>query len=196
FIMINDILITGVGGQGTVLASRLIAAAALEKGYFTRTAETIGMAQRGGSVVSHVRIDSKNKNSLIFDKMADSIIAFEPCEAVRCLVKLKDRGKIIVNLNPIVPVVSTLGGTEYNLENIINIIKEKQSDAIFIDGNDIAKKAGNEKAVNVVLLGVALKQGLINFEYEFFEKIIEKNVPEKFKQLNLRALKMGFNATV
>ncbi|MEG0664529.1 MAG: indolepyruvate oxidoreductase subunit beta, partial [Clostridia bacterium] len=157
--MINDILITGVGGQGTVLASRLIAAAALEKGYFTRTAETIGMAQRGGSVVSHVRIDSKNKNSLIFDKMADSIIAFEPCEAVRCLVKLKDRGKIIVNLNPIVPVVSTLGGTEYNLENIINIIKEKQSDAIFIDGNDIAKKAGNEKAVNVVLLGVALKQG-------------------------------------
>ncbi|MEG0230079.1 MAG: indolepyruvate oxidoreductase subunit beta [Oscillospiraceae bacterium] len=194
--MINDILITGVGGQGTVLASRLIAAAALEKGYFTRTAETIGMAQRGGSVVSHVRIDSKNKNSLIFDKMADSIIAFEPCEAVRCLVKLKDRGKIIVNLNPIVPVVSTLGGTEYNLENIINTIKEKQSDAIFIDGNDIAKKAGNEKAVNVVLLGVALKQGLINFEYEFFEKIIEKNVPEKFKQLNLRALKMGFNATV
>lgn len=167
--LVNNILVAGVGGQGTVLASRLIAAAALELGLFVRTSETIGMAQRGGSVVSHVRINSENNSSLIPFHTADLIIGFEQTEVLRNIKRLKIDGKIIVNKKSN---VKPLDG----LEN-----------AIFVDAAEIAEKSGSIKAVNTVMIGAAIKNQLIDFEADFMKNIIKNIIPEKYLDLNIKA---------
>lgn len=167
----KDILITGIGGQGTVLASRLIAAAALEMGLFVRTSETIGMAQRGGSVVSHVRIDSENKSSIIPLHTADLIIAFDQNEALRCIKRLKPDGKMIVNINNMTPPNNEL--ERYN--------------PIMIDGYTIAEQSGSYKAVNTVLIGAAIKHKVLEFDADFMKRILMNTIPQKYIDLNIRA---------
>ena len=127
-----DILITGTGGQGTVLASRLLAASALEAGFFTRTSETIGMAQRGGCVTSHVRIDAKDKNPLIPKNSADLIIGFEPAEVVRELHRLAPGGKCIVNTRAIQPVTASLTGKGYDPAPMFEYIKKNARESVFV----------------------------------------------------------------
>jgi indolepyruvate ferredoxin oxidoreductase beta subunit len=176
--IINDIIIAGVGGQGTVLASRLIAAAAMKNGQFVRTAETIGMAQRGGSVVSHVRIDSKNKSSLIPPGTAGLLIAFDANEAVRNSAFLKNGAHCIINLKKNQP------------------LPDIYKSAVFIDGISIAEKAGSTKAVNTVLIGAASGCGFLGFDKEYMLDVIKEIFPLKYTELNIKAFEYGYNEVV
>lgn len=189
-----DILISGVGGQGTVLASRLIAAAAIKQGSFARTSETIGMSQRGGCVVSHVRINSEKFSSIIPFESANMIIAFELAEAARNLARLSEDGCCIINTQIIKPVSASLGASQYDAEEITKYIKNSTKEVYFIDGYNIAKEVGTVKAVNVVLLGAATAVGKMPFSREVMLEAIIENVPQKFRDLNRKAFEMGFES--
>ncbi len=188
-----DILIAGVGGQGTVLASRLLAASAIKEGYFARTSETIGMAQRGGCVVSHVRIESREANPIIPFGAADLLIGFEPAEAARSIGRLSGNGKCIVNTREIKPVTASLQAVSYAVEPIYEFIRSSSSNAIFLDGYALAEEAGSVKALNIVLLGAAAGAGFLPFDKDQLEKAIEENVSRKFLELNRKAFNIGFS---
>ena len=187
-----DILISGVGGQGTVLASRLIAAAAIRQGVFARTSETIGMSQRGGCVVSHVRLNSENSSAIIPFGNANMLIAFELSEAARSLPRLRKDGCCIVNTQTIRPVSASLGTSQYDSDQIREFIKNNSFEVHFIDGYRIAEKAGNVKTVNVVLLGAAAAVGRIPFGREVILEAIVENVPQRFRDLNKTAFELGY----
>ncbi|MCE5287589.1 MAG: indolepyruvate oxidoreductase subunit beta [Pelosinus sp.] len=188
-----DCLLAGVGGQGTVLASKIIAQTAMSKQVFARSSETIGMAQRGGSVVSHVRIGSRDCSPAIPNGMADLIIGFEPAEAVRNIGILKPAGKLIINTNPVIPVTASLGGASYHVEDILKYLKNSAHEAIFVDGQKLVAAAGTAKALNVIMLGVAIKKGLLPFSREDILKTIADKLPSKFVALNSKALEVGYN---
>lgn len=191
--MNKNILICGVGGQGTVLASRLIASALMEKDKFVRTAETIGMAQRGGCVVSHVRIGSENKSSIIPLKKADLLISFEPAEAVRNLPRLSDDGGCVVNTQTIMPVTTSLGGISYNTEKVLGTLKSSVKNLVLIDAHSLAIKAGSPKAVNVVLLGASIRAGFLEITLDEVSEILIKMLPQKLHEINLKALQLGYS---
>ncbi len=188
-----DCLLAGVGGQGTVLASKIIAQTAISKQYFARTSETIGMAQRGGCVVSHVRIGDQNCSPAIPLGMADLIIGFEPAEAVRNLGFLKPHGQLLVNTKPIIPVTASLGGVSYQVADIIQYLQKIGQQVVFIDGQKLCAAAGTSKVLNVVMLGVAIKQALLPFSQEEVLQTISDNLPAKFMDLNKKALEIGYN---
>ena len=131
--MNKNIVLCGVGGQGTVLASKLIAAAAMKKGISVMSAETIGMAQRGGSVFSHIRLGEHLHSPMIAKGTADIIIGFEPAEAVRMLPYLKEHGQVIVSSHAIMPVTSTLSGADYNGKEMILYLKKVVSNLLVVD---------------------------------------------------------------
>lgn len=186
--MNTNCLLCGVGGQGTVLASKLISAAAMKKGLKARSAETIGMAQRGGCVVSHVRIGDQIYSPLIPKGRADVIIAFEPAEAVRCLPYLKKNGTVIVNTKPVIPVTASLGIGNYTGAEMIQYLREHVQNLIIVNGDEIAEKLHSAKALNVALLGAAAKSGALGLSIEELEDVILERIPEKFRELNLNAL--------
>lgn len=189
--MTKNVLLCGVGGQGTVLASRLIALAAMEKGMEARGAETIGMAQRGGSVVSHVRIGEEIHSPMIPFGQAEVIIGFEPAEAVRCLPYLKEGGCVVVSPLPIRPVTSSLGNGNYTGDEMMEYLKKNVPNLIVVDGTAICRECGSPKVLNVALLGAAISSGLIGISQEEMEAAIVCRVPEKFKEMNLKALELG-----
>lgn len=148
-----DLLITGVGGQGAILASDIIGKAAVVSGIPIRAAETHGMAQRGGSVVNHIRLGS-DFGSMIPKKGADIMLALEPMEAVRYLDFLKDGGVIIVNTQPIIPVTVTSGMAKYpDVQEILDTLSEKYIVKAF-NADDLAYEAGSRLAINVAMVGV------------------------------------------
>ena len=187
----KSLLLCGVGGQGTVLASRILAQAAMEEGKFARTAETIGMAQRGGCVVSHVRIDSKECSPLVPLGKADIIIAFEPGEAVRNLPFLKQDGIVIVCDNPICPVTASLAGIEYDSAKMIDYIKSKVEKVIVVDGNKICEECGSSKVVNVALVGTIIKSGAVEISEEAVKKVLKSKLKPEFLDMNMKALLLG-----
>lgn len=187
----KSLLLCGVGGQGTVLASRILAQAAMEEGKFARTAETIGMAQRGGCVVSHVRIDSKDCSPLVPLKKADILIAFEPGEAVRNLPYLKPEGIVIVCDNPICPVTASLAGIEYDSRKMIDYIKSKVDRVIVVDGNKICEECGSSKVVNVALVGTIIKTGAAELLEESVKKVLKSKLKPEFIDMNMKALTLG-----
>lgn len=189
--MTKNVLLCGVGGQGTVLASRLISLAAMEKGMEARGAETIGMAQRGGSVVSHVRIGEEIHSPLIPHGGAHVLIGFEPAEAVRCLPYLRKGGCVVVSPAPIRPVTASLTGGAYTGREMMEYLERAVDNLVVVDGAAISRECGSEKVMNVALLGAATASGLIGISLEEMEAAIEKRVPEKFKDMNMKALKMG-----
>lgn len=188
-----DVLLAGVGGQGTVLASKIIAQAAMDHQAFVRTSETIGMAQRGGCVVSHVRIGTQECSSAIPMGMADVIIGFEPAEAVRNILFLKPAGKVLVNTKPIIPVTASIGGGNYPLTDIIDYLQKVNPQVVMVDGEKLCKVAGSAKVLNVVMLGVGIKEGLLPFSKENILQTIRENLPQKIIQLNCRALEIGYD---
>ncbi|MBQ5988879.1 MAG: indolepyruvate oxidoreductase subunit beta [Oscillospiraceae bacterium] len=188
--MNKDILLCGVGGQGTVLASKLIASAAMRDGNIVHSAETIGMAQRGGSVTSHVRIGEKASAPLIPLGSADLILAFEPSEAVRNLKYLKKDGVVIVNSVPVKPVTESLKSTGYDGSEMIEYLKKKCS-VIVVDAEKICSELGSSKIFNVAILGVALGTGKTGLKKEHVVAEIKERVKERFVDLNLRALEKG-----
>lgn len=191
FAMISNCLLCGVGGQGTVLASKLIAAAAMEKGLEVKTAETIGMSQRGGCVASHVRVGKDIHSPQIPLGEADVLIAFEPAEAVRCLPYLKKGGAAIVSSRAIVPVSSTIGGIQYSAEQMTEYLRSRVERLVLVDTDEAAARLGTSKAVNVALLGAAIRSGGIpQISEEDMEKAVGKLIKPQFLELNLRALKL------
>ncbi len=192
--MSRNCLLCGVGGQGVVLASKLIACAAMETGLFVRTSETIGMAQRGGSVVSHVRMGEDIFSPMIPKGSADVILAFEPAEAVRSLDYLrrgKEEGIVIVNQKSIQPVTAALGGQEYDGRRMLDFLKENVKRLYLVDGEEICRQAGSHKVLNVALLGVAAADGALGMGQAEMEDEIKRRVKPQYQEMNLKALKLG-----
>ena len=188
--MNKDILICGVGGQGTVLASKIIAAAAMEEGSPVHSAETIGMAQRGGSVTSHVRIGGEAYSPMIPFGGADMLLAFEPGEAVRNLRYLKKGGIAVVNTSAVKPVTESLKETGYDGSEMTAYLKEKCS-CIFVNAEEVCRPFGSTKFFNIIMLGVAAGSGHLGLEKDTLLKQIEQRVPSRFLEVNLRAFQTG-----
>lgn len=186
-----DVVITGVGGQGTVLASRIIAKAAMDAGWEVRTSETIGMAQRDGHVVSHVRIGRNLTSALIPQGSADVLLSFELAEGVRGVAQLKDGGKAIVNEDIIVPTSVSVGISTYNSEAVRDYLVKKLDNLNFISAAKIAAAAGNIKAVNVVLLGAFSTLPDLPFSAEKLLEAVLDTVPSKFREVNEKAFELG-----
>ena len=190
--MEKNILIVGVGGQGTLLASVLLGNLAMNKGYDVKLSEVHGMSQRGGDVVTHVKIsDTKVASPLIEKGEADIIVAFEDLEAYRWLPYLKKGGSMYVNDQNIMPMPVVLGQVEYPAK-AGETIEAAAGKLVHFDALAIAEEAGSSKAVNVVLLGAASKD--MPFSDEEWMKVIEENVKPKFVELNKEAFKHGKEA--
>jgi len=189
--MNKDILLCGVGGQGTVLASKLIASAAMRAGETVHSAETIGMAQRGGSVTSHVRIGDKASSPLIPYGSADMILAFEPAEAVRNLRYLKKDGVVIVNSTAVKPVTESLRDTGYDGREMTEYLNKKCGQVIIVNGDDICRETGSSKVLNVALLGAAVGTGKMGISREDVLAEISARVKEKFVEINYKAFQIG-----
>ena len=187
--MSKNIMIVGVGGQGTLLASRILGNTVINEGYDVKVSEVHGMSQRGGSVVTYVKYGEKVYSPIIDRGEADIILAFEMLEAYRALPYLKKGGKMIANFQSIDPMPVITGAMEYPSE-----IKEKLENKIdlhTVDALHLAEKAGNIKAVNVVLIGVMAKN--TDIAYEKWVETIKTTVPPKFLDVNLKAFELGYN---
>ncbi len=186
-------ILTGVGGQGTVLASKLIASTALENGLMVRTAETIGMAQRGGCVVSHVRTGENLYSPLISYGQADIIIGFEPAEAVRCLPYLKKGGTVVVSSRGMQPVTAALTNFAYDGSEMMDYLRAHVANLIVVDGEKICEAIGTVKVLNTVLLGAALTTNTLNITKEQIIHSIHNQLAPKYVDMNLKALELGYN---
>ena len=190
--MKKDIMICGVGGQGTVLASKIIAASAMDEGNTVHSAETIGMAQRGGPVTSHVRIGEDAFSPLIPVGGADLLIAFEPSEAVRNLRYLKKGGFVIVNRVPVMP--TSLGASSaYNGNAEIAFLRSRCR-CLVVDSGELCAPFGSTKFFNIAVLGVALGAGELGLNPETVKNEIIRIVPERFRDKNIAALEAGRKA--
>ncbi len=186
--MRKNIVLCGVGGQGTVLASRLISAAAMAKGVPVMSAETIGMAQRGGSVFSHLRLGEDVYSPMIAKGEADLILAFEPGEAVRMLPYLKEGGQVVVSSRPVMPVTATLSGASYSAEEMISFLQAHVKNLMVVDAEKALRDVGSPKVLNLILLGAALQSGALGLTEDEIKAAILQKIPEKFHELNFRAL--------
>lgn len=185
----KNIMIVGVGGQGTLLASRILGNVAIGEGYDVKVSEVHGMSQRGGSVVTYVKYGEKVYSPIIDQGEADTILAFELLEAYRALPYLKKGGKLIVNSQQIDPMPVITGAAEYPAD----IAKKLEAvvDTTVVDAVNAATEAGNIKAVNVVLIGVLAKT--TNIPYEKWIETIKTTVPPKFLDINIKAFDTGYN---
>ena len=183
-----DIIFCGVGGQGILLASEIISQVALDSGLDIKKSEVHGMAQRGGSVVSHVRISEKVYSPLIKTGTADYLVSFEQIETVRYIDLLKPDGEIIMNTQRIVPITAYIGDTPYP-DDVIPMLKVKTANIHPIDALDIAVKAGNKNTVNIVMLGAL--SNVMEFEEKIWIESLRKRVPAKFLDVNMKAFKAG-----
>ena len=184
--MSKNIIICGVGGQGTVLAAKVLSQAAISNGERVLSAETIGMAQRGGSVVSHVRIGEDVYSPLVPQGQADVLIAFEAAEAVRNIAFLKKGGSVIVNKKVVQPVTASLSGKTFDENEMISYLEKAAGNVIAVDTDQACKDLGSNKVVNMVLLGAASKSGLISKDE--LKAALKLLVKPEFYELNVRAI--------
>ena len=189
--MIKNIMIVGVGGQGTLLTSRILGGLAIEAGYDVKLSEVHGMAQRGGSVVTYVRFGEKVYSPIITEGEADIIISFEKLEAARYAKYLKKDGKIVVNTQEIDPMPVIIGAAEYPV-NVITELTDKGVSVDALDALSLAEQVGSSKAVNIVLMGKAAKY--FDIPYERWIMAIENTVKEKFIDMNKKAFDLGYNS--
>lgn len=186
--MTKNIMIVGVGGQGTLLTSRILGGITVKAGYDVKLSEVHGMAQRGGSVVTFVRYGEEVAEPIVEEGCADVLIAFERLEAMRYAHFLKKDGALIVNDYRIDPITVVTGAAQYP-ENIIETLKEKYT-VYTIDAMAEAAKLGNAKAFNVIVLGMAAKH--MDFAKEDWLEVIENTVPPKTVEINKKAFLMGY----
>lgn len=184
----TSILIAGVGGQGTLLTAKVLGNLLTGEGYDVKISEIHGMAQRGGSVVTHVRYGSKVYSPIVEPAGADIIIGFERMEALRWAHYLKPGGKMIVNDQKILPMPVISGVAEYP-DDILKQLKDICSDLYVLDAVSIAEKIGNTKVFNVVVLGVLAR--FMNIDMDAWSRAMHKTVPERFLDLNLKAFELG-----
>lgn len=185
---VKNILLVGVGGQGTILASKILTAGLIEAGYEVKMSEIHGMSQRGGSVSTQVRFGSKVNAPIIGQGQADVIVAFEKMEALRALPFLKIGGKLVVNDFEIPSMPILTGAAEYP-EGILETLAEKV-DLLTVKAAEIAEGLGNPKAMNVVLLGALVKA--MDVEGIDWNKAISANVKKGFEDLNIKAFEAGY----
>lgn len=190
--MTKNILLSGVGGQGTITAAKMLTFGLMEAGYDVKMSEIHGMSQRGGDVVSQVRYSKEKVFSPVIEKgTADIVVSFEEMEALRTLDYLKPDGAVVVNTERI-PSMTVLTGAEEYADDVIDEIKKAASRVHTMDATKMAGELGNVKAANVILLGALVKlMGLDDIDWE---DIIRKNVKEKFIDLNLKAFRVGADA--
>jgi indolepyruvate ferredoxin oxidoreductase beta subunit len=189
--MITNIVFSGVGGQGIVVASDIFCEAALIDGWDVAKAEVHGMAQRGGSIVAHVRVGEKVHAPLIEKGKAHIILGFEMLEAARVLPMLNKRGSVIVNTKYIPPSTSAAASSGLNDEKILDLIRARAYKVYEIDGIDIANKVGNLIVVNTVLLGALSALPEIPVKRESLEKAIAGRLKQKYVNMNLKAFQLG-----
>lgn len=187
----RSIMIVGVGGQGSLLASRLLGNVLLAKGFDVKVSEVHGMSQRGGSVVTYVRYGDEVCSPIIEKGEADVIISFELLETARWLPYLKKGGKLITSTQQLDPMPVITGAAQYP-EDIAAKIKTMGIQVTAVDALGLAEQAGNAKASNVVLMGVVSAQ--TEFEEQLWQNAIEQCVPPKFLELNKKAFELGRNA--
>ena len=191
--MNKNIILCGVGGQGTILASRLIASAAMAADIPIKTAETIGMAQRGGSVMSHLRLGEGACAPLVAQGEADLIIGFEPGETVRMMPYLKKGGAVVVSKRPVMPVSAMIGQSSYDAEAMLQYLRDNVEHLTIVDADKAAAELGSARTLNVVLLGAALRSGELGLTEEDLEGAVRERVPAKFLELNKKAFYLGRN---
>lgn len=187
----KNVMIVGVGGQGSLLASRLLGNLLTGEGYDVKVSEVHGMSQRGGSVVTYVKFGEKIYSPIICKGEADVILSFEQLEAARWLPYLKKGGVIVTSEQKINPMPVITGAAEYP-SDVIGKIKDKDVTVISANTLDLAREAGSEKASNVALIGLA--SGVIGFDEESLKAALRASVPEKFLEMNLRAFDLGVKA--
>ena len=187
----KSVMIVGVGGQGTLLASRLLGAAMVAEGYDVKVSEVHGMSQPGGSVVTYVRYGEKVYSPIIEEGEADIVLAFEQLEAARYLPYLKKGGAVVVNTQKMDPMPVVTGSTTYP-EGLLEDMEKKGARVLALDALSLAEEAGSAKAVNVVLIGAMAKS--LGGEQEVWLKAIEETVPAKFLEMNRKAFALGWQA--
>ena len=187
----KNVMIVGVGGQGSLLASKLLGRLLLNKGYDIKVSEVHGMSQRGGSVVTYVRFGDKVYSPVIDKGQADFIVSFEELEAARWTEYLKPGGKIITNTQKISPMPVIIGAAEYP-QDLLEQMNTKGLDVDAIDALSLAEAAGSSKAVNIVLMGRLSKY--FDIPVQEWLEAIEASVPAKFLELNKKAFQLGLEA--
>lgn len=187
----KNVVLTGIGGQGTVLAAKILAQAAQNRGWHVRTAETIGMSQRGGSVVSHVRMGNAGEqvaSPLVPTAQADMLIAFEPGEAARMLGVLKPEGVLVTASRVVQPVTASLSKELYTAAPVIDALQARQGRTVVVDEAPLLAQIGNAKALNIVLLTVAMGTGVLGVSPDEFKQAVSEFVKPKFRAMNLAAI--------
>ena len=185
----KSIMIVGVGGQGTLLTSRILGALTIQAGYDVKLSEVHGMAQRGGSVVTFVRYGDKVNEPIVEEGQADVLIAFERLEALRYAHFLKPGGAIVVNDYRIDPMPVVIGAAKYP-EGILEELAG-QHRVYKVNAMEEAKKLGNSRVFNIIVLGIAAQH--MNFTKEEWIKVIENTVPPKTIEINKKAFETGYN---
>jgi indolepyruvate ferredoxin oxidoreductase beta subunit len=184
-----NILLVGVGGQGTILASELLARVLLEAGYDVKKSEVHGMAQRGGRVVSNVRFGKKVYSSLIVRGEADILVGFEIAETLRSLEWLSPCARVLAENKAILPYTSLVGQSPYPFD-ALNRVRDAGFDLTVVDGEALAEKTGEKKTANVVLMGALARY--LPVERSILEETIRKNMPAKLVKMNLDAFELGW----
>lgn len=191
----RNVIITGIGGQGTVLAAKLLAQAAQARGWKVRTAETIGMAQRGGSVVSHVRMGDAGEEvhaPLVSNGTADLVIAFEPGEAGRCLPYLAAEGTVVTASSAVQPITAALSGNGYSgsgaIDGLHAALDGTPAKLLVIDDAALVEASGARKALNVMLLACALSTGALPITVDDLRDAVRVCVKPRFVDMNLAAI--------
>ncbi len=185
---VYNVLIVGVGGQGIILASDVLGRVAAANGYDVKKNEIHGMAQRGGSVSSHVRFGPKVSSPIIKMGEADVLLSFEQIETLRYFPFLSEKGTVVVNDQKILPPAVFTGQMEYPAD-VLTKIKEKSPSAIVVDGVEAAKKIGNPRVLNVIFLGILSK--LLNIPVEVYETVLKETIKPKLVDINLKAFHEG-----
>ena len=187
-------IITGVGGQGNVMASRLLGNILVKKGYYVTIGETFGASQRGGSVMSHLRISEKsNWSPIIPSGKADLVVSLEPIESIRVMAKYgNNKVKIISNTRPIHPVQVIAGEQEYpSLDDVKTTVDELTNDYTFIDATEEALKLGNPILGNIIMIGAVSGTGILPFDKKDFKEVISDFIPPDKIEMNIKAFEIG-----
>ena len=190
------IVVAGVGGQGTLLASRLLAEAAIKAGLHVKIGETYGMAQRGGPVMGHIQIGGETNNPQIRKGEADVLIGFEPSEAVRRGVTyLKKNGLALINTRKTAPVEVVSGMVPYpDMDKLISLLKQVTENIHLFDATGIAEEAGDPITTNIVMLGSVVKSGLLPYSEEIVLETLKDSLRPQFLEMNMKAFELGKKA--
>ena len=190
-----NIIMSGVGGQGVVLMSEVLGTAAVRAGLKVRGSEVLGMAQRGGSVFSNIRLGSDVEAPMTSEGKCDILIALEPSEGLRNIQYLNKNSSVVLNIRQIIPATVSMGKSTYpTLEEIKKRLLAVTPDVITVDAVELAEKAGNRQATNVVMMGTLFGSGKMPISLELIKEVIKERVPAKAVEANLKAFDLGYQA--